>query len=148
VVNILFANFLKNPDEYRLSERYWLELWEQTDPVDRERFQWTYPWVGTGSPDILDGNPIFSACSLVLRRGIRVIQTEPVGPELDIHAWLDTFGGDVADPDRIDELVISCSLSDAASQFALSYMRPWMRGGSITFTYDEAGLPRGHAGTE
>ena len=141
MINNLFPKFLEDLEQYRLSERHWQDLWGRTDPFDRETYRWTHPWVGTGSPDIRDGNPIFSAYSPVLGRGVRVIQSEPVGSRLDIQAWLDVFGGDITDPDRIVELVISCTLSDAASKIALSLISPWVRGESISFVYDEAGLP-------
>ena len=140
MVNNLFPNFLVDPEQYGLSERFWVDLWTQIDPFVRERSEWTYSWLGTGSPDIKDGNPIFSACSPVLRRGIRVIQQEPIEPGLDIQVWLDTFGGDITDPERIDELVISCVLSDVASQIALSLMTSWVRGLPISFESNEAGL--------
>ena len=59
--HILFPRFLTDPDEYRLAERYWEDLWSRIDPLDRAASNWTYPWLGTGSPTIKDGNPIFSA---------------------------------------------------------------------------------------
>lgn len=142
MINNLFPSFLENVEEYGLSEHYWQDLWERIDPIDRERFRWTHPWLSTGSPDIKDGNPIFSAYSPSLGRGIRIIQNASVGLGLDIQAWLDTFGGDITDPGRIQELVISCSLSDVASQIALELMSPWVRGEPVSFSYDEAGLPR------
>jgi hypothetical protein len=140
VVNNLFPQFLVDPEQYRLSEQYWEDVWSRVDPFYRVSQEWIYPWLGTGSQDIKDGNPIFSAYSPLLRRGIRVIQEEPIRPGLDIQAWLDTFGGDITDPDRIHELVISCALSDAASRTALALMNPWVRGQPITFKHNEAGL--------
>jgi hypothetical protein len=55
-----------------------------------------------------------------------VIQYEPTQPGLEIQAYLDLFGGSIADPDSIAELVISCALSDLASRTALSLMNAWM----------------------
>jgi hypothetical protein len=136
----LFSQFLLDPEQYKLSERHWEGLWNRIDSLDRDRFVWTPDWLGTGSLNIKDGNPIFSAYSPVLRRGIRVIQEEPIKPGLDIQAWLDTFGGDIMSPDHTDELVISCVLSDVASEIARSLMTPWVRGHSISFRSDEARL--------
>lgn len=140
MVNNLFPDFLSDPEQYGLSERFWEKLWDRIDPFQRESFRWTQPWLGTGSPGIMDGNPIFSAYSPRLRRGIRVIQEEPIGSALDIRVWLDTFGGTITDPDRIHELVISCTLSDIASEIALSLMSSWVRGNSISFRSDDAEL--------
>lgn len=139
MVNTLFPRFLEDAGEYDRAERYWLDLWDQIDGFPRTHFGWRSPWLGTGSPSILDGNPIFSAWSPMLRRGIRVIQEEPVGPGLDIRAWLDTFGGDTPDPDRIHELVISCVLSEEPAHIARSLMEPWVRGDILNFRTDEVG---------
>ena len=140
MVKNLFPSFLDDPEQYELSERYWQELWGRIDPAVRSNFEWSHPWLGTGSRSIKDGNPIFSAYSPVLGRGIRVIQEEPVGPGLDIRAWLDTFGGDITDPDRIHELVIACALSDAASDVALPAMSAWVRGESLALADDAEGV--------
>ncbi len=141
MANNLFPNFLVDAGQYEESERFWEDLWGRIDPRDRERFGWTFPWLGTGSPQIKDGNPIFSAVSPTLRRGVRVIQEEPIGSELDVQAWLDAFGGDADDPDRVDELVISCVLSDESSRIALELMSRWVRCLSISFESDDAEAP-------
>ena len=140
MIENLFPSFLDDPEQYELSERFWQELWCRIDPTVRLNFKWSHPWLGTGSPTIKDGNPIFSAYSPVLGRGIRVIQEEPVGLGLDIRAWLDTFGGDITDPDRIHELVIACTLSDVASNAAFFIISQWVQGQSISFRHDNAGL--------
>lgn len=137
MITNLFPHFLEDAEQYEFSERYWRDLWDRLAPVHREQFLWKSPWMGTGSPDIKDGNPIFSAFSPTLRRGIRVIQEEPIGSELDIRAWLDTFGGDITDPDRIHELVISCALSDAAASIARRLMELWISGQTLTLEPDQ-----------
>ena len=111
----LFPNFLKHDEEYEASVRFWINPWDRVDEFNRKSFGWTYPWVGTGSPLIKDGNPIFSAISPGLRRGVRIIQAEPIDSELDIQVWLDRFGGDVTDPTSVHELVIACVLSEEAA---------------------------------
>jgi hypothetical protein len=131
----IYPGFLENPEEYEASELFWVALWNQVDALGRERYGWSYPWVGTGSPLIKDGNPIFSAHSPRLRRGVRVIQSEPLDQELDIQVWLSTFGGTKFDPDSIHELVIACVLSDEAARLALSLMTPWVQGSSLSFEY-------------
>jgi hypothetical protein len=140
VVNNLFPQFLIDPQQYGLSERFWVDLWDQIAPFERARYEWSRPWLGTGSSDIRDGNPIFSAYSPVLGRGVRVIQEEPIGCELDIRVWLDTFGGDIVETDRTHELVISCALSAVASEIARSLISSWVQGHSISFRHNESGL--------
>jgi hypothetical protein len=140
VVINLYSQFLIDPEQYRLSELFWVDLWSQIDPFHRKSFGWSHPWLGTGSPTIKDGNPIFSAYSPVLGRAVRVIQEEPITPEIDFQVWLDTFGGDIIDPQHIHELVISCVLSDVSSEIARSLMSSWVRGQSISFRYNKAGL--------
>ena len=138
VVN-LFENFLDDPLQYEQSEKLWQDLWSGIPQANRERFLWQTPWMGTGSLSIKDGNPIFSAYSPLLRRGIRIIQQEPVEPGLDFQVWLDTFGGVPMEPESVNELVIACVLSDVATVYALTLMTPWVVGRPITFERDEGG---------
>jgi hypothetical protein len=129
MVDHLYPNFLHDSSEYALSERYWSKLWEEVDPPARIAKGWIQPWFEPLPSSLGEGNPIFSAVSRVLRRGIRVIQHEPTDSGVEIQAWLDTFGGGPGDPDKIEELVISCALSNAASDVARSLMEPWVSGG-------------------
>ena len=132
----LYKNFLHDINEYRASEDFWRGRWEQN--LDSGlRSGWSYPWISTGSPDCLDGNPIFSAVSPSLRRGIRVIQHEPTSRRVELCAWPDYVGGSLYDPDAIQELVISCALSDAAVDLAMLLIQPWVRGLPICFDMKE-----------
>jgi hypothetical protein len=128
MVNHRFENFLFDDREYRLSEEHWVRLWEHVDPPSRERFGWRQPWFQPLSRDLGEGNPIFSACSPMLRRGIRVIQHAPTESGLEVQMWTDFFGGSSSDADRIEELVISCALSDLASDVVLTLREPWVKG--------------------
>ena len=139
MIRHLWVNFLEDVQEYRSSEKYWEACWQQVSQSERERHRWTYPWISTGSPDTLDGNPIFSAASPVLRRGIRIIQHEPTSSKLEIQAWSDFVGGDSTDPASIKELVIACALSSEAARIALHLMSPWVAGRSVSFDL-KAGL--------
>lgn len=132
----LYKNFLVDSGEYAASVEYWRRLWESIDQVARVAADWRTPWVHTGSPLIQDGNPIFSAYSPSTRRGVRVIQFEPSGNEPELDTWLDTFGGDIRDPDSITELVIACALSDFAAREAARLMESWVSGGGITAIFD------------
>ena len=140
MVENLFPNFLNDRAQYERSEGYWVDLWRQIDQLDREIYRWAYPWLGTGSPTIRDGNPIFSAYTPALNRGVRVVQQEPLDERLDIQAYLDFFGGNLGDPDSVSELVIACTLSAEAAKIALDLMRPWVAGGSVEFDRDPSGL--------
>jgi len=133
MISHIYPNFLEDVQEYKASVRHWEELWRQVGKCELEKYQWTYPWISTGSPDILDGNPIFSAFSPVLLRGIRIIQHEPTSSKLEIQAWPDYVGGDIADPASIRELAISCALSSETARIALDLMRPWVAGSSVPF---------------
>ena len=138
MVKHLFPDFLTDEAVYRDVERYWIELWEKIDPNVRDR--WAQPWFQPLPPSISEGNPIFSAVSPCMRRGIRVIQSAPAEKGLEFVAYPDTFGGSVYEPNTIHELVISCALSDVAARVALSLMRPWVEGNGVNFDVYEAGL--------
>ncbi len=138
MVEHLFADFLNDERVYRDAERYWVDLWESIDKDIRKG--WNQPWFQPLPPSIGEGNPIFSAVSLRLRRGVRIIQSAPAEKGLEFVAYPDTFGGSVFDPHAIHELVISCALSDAAAGVALALMRTWVEGKGIDFDAYDAGL--------
>ena len=128
----LYPNFLDDSDEYALSEQYWTKLWQQIDPPARTANGWQQPWFEPLPLALSQGNPIFSAVSHALRRGIRVIQHQPTKSGVEIQACIDTFGGAREDPESIEELVISCALADSTSAVARSLMEPWTRGEAIS----------------
>lgn len=138
MINHLYRDFLVNGDEYHNAEAYWIRRWNELIKNDPDT-DWSYPWISTGAPDLLDGNPIFSAVSLSKRRGVRIIQHEPTSEKVEIQAWPDLVGGKFSDPDAIRELVISCALSDAAAELALAMIRPWVQGKPISFDTDPDG---------
>src|SRR5262249_60301981 len=89
-------------------------------------------------PDSLrDGNPIFSAFSPTLRRGVRVIQHPPTLNTLEFEFWLDTFGGRLIDPASIYELVIACALSTEVRTRPIALIQPWEYGQQIRIEFDE-----------
>ena len=139
MVKNIFENFLDDALEYNQSEEFWKDLWQDVVRSARHDADWQTPWLGTGSPLIKDGNPIFSAYSPILRRGIRVVQQEPVQPGLDFQVWLDTFGGPCTDPESINELVVACVLSDVAAYHARSSMAIWVAGDPLSFGRDGGG---------
>jgi hypothetical protein len=134
MISHIYPNFLEDVQVYKASVRHWEQLWRQLGRFEIEKYQWTYPWISTGSPDI------FSAFSPVLLRGIRIIQHEPTSSKLEIQAWPDYVGGGIADPASIRELVIACALSSETARIALDLMRPWVAGSSVQFGVRD-GLP-------
>jgi hypothetical protein len=137
MINHIDQGFLADEEIYAHSEKFWHQLWVRVDASARDRFGWVQPWFQPLPRELAEGNPIFSAVSRQLRRGIRVIQHEPIKNEVEIQAWLDSFGGD-HDSTRINELVISCALSDVSSEVALGLMVPWVQGDSPAFGQDES----------
>ncbi|MFI5072657.1 MAG: hypothetical protein ACHP8A_17390 [Terriglobales bacterium] len=124
----LYPHFLNDDAEYALAEAFWESLWNDIPEETHRQGNWHSKWFVPQLPR--DGNPIFTAVSDVLNKGIRVIQYPPSSdvPELDF--WMDVFGGAAIDPDAIDELVIACSLSMEAAARAQDLMAAWM-GGAI-----------------
>jgi hypothetical protein len=124
----LFPEFLERAEEYQKAQDYWNALWNRLPRLDREAGGWRSGWFGPNPQN--DGNPIFTAISEQERKAIRIIQFEPrpedTGPEVDY--WLDTFGGDLANPRAIRELVICCSLSTSSSDYVLKLMNAWLVG--------------------
>ena len=133
MIDHIYANFLNDPMQYSLSESYWQTLWMGIHYQDRSRFGWQQPWFQPLPPKLGQGNPIFSAVSPVLRRGIRVIQHEPTTESLEIQAWADSFGGLITDPESIKELVIACALSNLSAGVALEIIRPWVANRPVSF---------------
>ena len=139
----LFPRFLTDESEYAKAEAFWTALWERIAPDERRQRGWSAEWFRPQPPK--DGNPIFTAVSELRRKAIRVIQYEPTSDGLEIDFWLDTFGGDLTDPDAIVELVISCALSVETAQKAYKFITSWVIGEEIklTKTLGVSGTPNG-----
>jgi|RhiMetdeSRZDD1v2_1073273.scaffolds.fasta_scaffold49377_5 hypothetical protein len=129
MIHHLFADFLDDSNVYRQVVEYWRDLWTRLEPLKRGQLEWIEPWLSTGAPTILDGNPIFSAYSPKLRKGIRVVQYPPASADdVEFDYWLDTYGGDITDPQSIQELVISCALSEESARLSRLVIEPWLSG--------------------
>lgn len=130
----LFAEFLRDPAQYRQAEAFWTGLFDDAVSDLPSARQWVHPWLNTRFADgtaFGDGDPIFSAWSPAHRSGLRVIQLDPdSGPDGGaIHARIDTFDGDGAgdgDAGPIRVLVISCVLDAEAAELAAGLMRQWV----------------------
>ena len=139
MVTNLYERFLEDPEHYEQSEQYWRRLWAEVVSDAGGWHTWLTPWMGTGAPHIKDGNPIFSAISPVLRRGVRVIQLEPYEPGLDFQVWFEDTEPNPLDPENVHELVIACVLSDLAGAYARNVLEPWVGGSPISIRRDQAG---------
>ena len=128
-----YEAFLEDEALYDLSVQFWKDLWVEVLATAWADEEWYTPWVGTGGPEIRDGNPIFSAYSPTLKRAVRIVQEEPYKPGLDFQFWLDNTGNPFTDPNSISELVIACVLSDAAAAEARNLLPDWLRGEPLEF---------------
>lgn len=127
----LYADFLENEHSYESSLCEWRNVWRRVQASMPHKTLWQEPWVHTGSPMIRDGNPIFSAFSPLEHRGLRIIQHPPTTNDIELRFWLDTFGGSLTDPTSIQELVISCALSDESLRQAAMLIQQWVRRGFV-----------------
>lgn len=127
MVNHLFPDFLKDDQVYAQAEQFWVDLWNRIDPNIRNENGWENPWLLPLPCSTGEGNQIFTAVSSKIKRGIRVFQCEPMWDEVDFYSYLSIFGG------GIKGLVISCALSDAASELALKKMQRWVSNEDISY---------------
>jgi hypothetical protein len=129
MVHHLFADFLDDLNVYKQAVAYWRDLWTRVDPLTQKQLGWIEPWLSTGASTICDGNPIFSAYSPKLRKGIRVVQYPPASADdVECDYWLDTYGGDITDPQSIQELVITCALSEESARRSRRIIERWIPG--------------------
>lgn len=131
MVHHLFKGFLTDAAEYEAAQARWRRLWDRIVAEEKREADWQVPWFApefaNGTP-MRDGNPIFSAISPTLRRGVRIIQHQPTSDELELEYWLDTFQGE----EPIGELVISCALSEQGEKKAAELIRAWVTTGCVS----------------
>ncbi len=123
----LFPNFLRDPGEYDRAQALWAEKWEELVRDAGQAGTWESPFYAATFVDgtaCRDGNPIFSAADPVRRIGVRVIQFEPAEETGELVSWRNTFAK--GEPEEIEELVISCSLTDATMAKACELIRRWI----------------------
>ena len=128
----LFPDFLRDPRQYDQAQALWAEKWEELVRRAGQAAAWESPFYTTTYVDgtaFRDGNPIFSAADPVRRLGVRVIQFEPTGDTGEMASWLNTFAK--GEPGEVEELVISCSLTDATLSKACDLIRQWITKGHV-----------------
>src|SRR5260370_16636901 len=121
MVQHLYPNFLTDPREYKLSEKFWNDLWKDLTKEAGVAKGWKSPWLAAPLPD---GDPIFSAVSQSQRRGVHVIQHAPTSNEVEIVSWQDRFG-EKGEDEVIDQLVISCAFAQESPPHPLPSIPSW-----------------------
>ncbi len=124
----LFPESLKDGSTYAQAQRYWEDIWTRVLLTTGQDGSWEYPWMQNPIPD---GNPVFSAMSRPLRRGVRIIQEEPRDPDdVDLDWWLDYFGEKTA-PEALRELVIATCPSRENAAALERLITQWVRDGKV-----------------
>jgi hypothetical protein len=127
MVEFIFPDFLNSSSEYAQAEALWQSRWQELIRWVGQEGLWRTPWINTAFANgttCRDGNPIFSAVCVTRRLGIRVIQQEPAGIPRELYFWTDTFAQ--GQPEAVNELVISCVLTDETLYDALDLMHQWI----------------------
>ena len=70
----IHADFLKDARAYSAAQQYWEAAWAQVLSQTGSETGWETYWMKN---PLANGNPIFTARSPTLRRGVRIIQEEP-----------------------------------------------------------------------
>jgi hypothetical protein len=127
MVHIIHERFLEDSDEYQAAEDYWVKLAKGVakELGVEEWKSWISRSYADGTPWEQDGNPIFSARSEELERGVRVMQHTPTSDDIEIAAWLKNYPEEFIDLPR-DELVINIGLSEESGEKARQLLRIWM----------------------
>lgn len=135
MVQHIDKEFLTDPRQYRHAEQYWEQLWKRLVSQAGAAEKWQHPWLGA---PLRDGNPMFSAVSAELRRGVHVNQHAPTSADVELVWWLDRFGEEGIDA-VVDQLVISCALSREAAEQAYELMESWVTRGKFEAVVRETG---------
>jgi hypothetical protein len=122
----MYDNFLEDNETYIKLEAFWFHFFES---ILRENnianTDWQYPFYNTAYVDgskFFDGNPIFSAKSLVENKSVRIIQEERETKEGVYTYWVEEKEG----PNP--QLVIVCELSDKIIDEIKRLLTQWLLG--------------------
>jgi hypothetical protein len=128
----LFPDFLNDSEQYQQAQDLWQRTWNELVAEVGQTSLWQTPFYATtfadGTP-CRDGDPIFSAVDPTRKIGVRVIQFEPTGHVGELASWRNTFAK--GEPEEIEELVISCSLTDSTLSKACDLIRQWITKGPV-----------------
>jgi len=131
LVEHLYPDFLKDPAQYQLAERYWRDMVEDIATDHRQRGEWQpflVRFFRNGTPMPRDGNPIYDARSERLLRALQIIQWPPDSRDhAAISAWLDSFDHSAdGGTGPTDELFINLVLSKESAVRARELIERWM----------------------
>lgn len=110
--------------------RQWRALWERLAPVRRQVDEWQTPWLDESWKD---GNPMFSAWSPKVRRGIRILQHPDTK---GFVVWRDRFG---EGSQRVDEVVISCERNPESMSKVARLIESWLHHADATVVSEGRG---------
>ena len=94
------------------------------------------PWLNEPVAALRDGNPIFTAWSPPLRRGVRIVQRPANTDVPDLGYWLDVFGGDLHEPDAVEELVVNCSPAVELVPRLRALLSSWISGAPLSVSIE------------
>lgn len=128
------GDFLQSPQAYEEARRFWRLLWEEAR--SQHHSNWRTPWLNEPTAALRDGNPIFTAWSPVLRRGVRIVQRPASAGVPDLSYWLDVFGGALHEPDAVEELVLNCSPTLELEPQLRALLSSWISGAPLSVSIE------------
>ena len=131
MVKHLYKDFLSNIEKYKASEDFWRDLCES---ILIKKYGCEHGWKVWLNVVFLDGNSIYSLISPNNRKGIDINQDKPTEEKINIAAWMDKFSPIYLIQDYVEEIVISCELSEESAQIVRELIEIWIEG---TTSYEE-----------
>jgi hypothetical protein len=116
---IKFPRFRENRDQYKLSQREWLEVFNSAlKPINHTGWE---DWL---RDPFFEGTPIFSRVNHRRKKGIVVNQILPSDDALSFRAYLDTFASN--SPDQVEHVVITSTLTDNSKDKARELIKAYL----------------------
>jgi hypothetical protein len=126
----IYPDFLEDEEQYAASEGLWRNVFNEIlDAIDSSAMweAWRPRAYANGTAFPRDGNPIFDARSLELRRAVQIIQWPCKTGEVEISAWL----RELPNPEEEEslpmlELTLNLSLSEQTLALARALLQKWV----------------------
>lgn len=120
----LFKDFLDNKEVYKKNVAFWDSLIKGLlTPENIECSKYISTSDGFGN-EFYDGNPIYNFKIDKLNKGVRIIQEEPEESSIQISAWIEET--ELANNEKIDELVINLELTSDTIFLAIDLINAWI----------------------